>query len=51
MAKMNCTCCNKAYNTRAMQNCKACNTYMCQDCYDMNSGYCNDCQQSLEMYE
>jgi hypothetical protein len=51
MSKMNCTCCSKAMESRAMQNCKACNAYMCKDCYDMNSGYCNDCQQSMEMFE
>ena len=51
MSKMNCSCCSKPMESRALQNCKACNSYMCQDCYDMNSGYCNECQQSMEMYE
>jgi hypothetical protein len=51
MSKMNCSCCKKAMDSRAMQNCKGCNSYMCQDCFDLHSGYCGDCQQSLDMYE
>jgi len=51
MSKMNCSCCSKPMESRAMQNCKGCNAYMCKDCFDMNSGYCNECQQSMEMYE
>ena len=51
MSKTNCSCCSKAMESRAMQNCKACNSYMCKDCYDINSGYCSDCQQSMEMFE
>jgi len=51
MSKMNCSCCNKPFDSRSMHNCKTCNSYMCPDCYDMNSGYCNECQQGSELFE